>query len=228
VRAGPQARARRGKRRRGGAQRSRLDAISVKQDGKAASATTISRKRSVFANVIRYAVELEEMPSNPLDRMSWTPPKVSEVVDRRVASCPYMAGRRAIPPRPAACSGRAGNGRGLAGADGVEGVLGGGQRDPGQGAGQGHDGAVVPAWPASETLAVAVVMRTVTALPGAEMTSGAVSPDWPTGIALGVGDLAGTYTGARIQGRLPDALIRRVMGVLVIAIGARYLWAGLD
>ena len=56
---------------------------------------------------------------------------------------------------------------------------------------------------------------------------GSVSPDWPTGIALGAGGLAGAYTGARIQGRLPDVLIRRVMGMLVIAIGARYLWSGL-
>jgi uncharacterized protein len=56
---------------------------------------------------------------------------------------------------------------------------------------------------------------------------GPVSPDWPTGVALGVGGLAGAYTGARIQRRLPDVLIRRVMGVLVIAIGARYLWVGL-
>jgi hypothetical protein len=68
-----------------------LDAISVKQDGKAASATTIARKRSLFANVIRYAVELEEMLSNPLDRLSWTPPKVSEVVDRRVVVNPRQA-----------------------------------------------------------------------------------------------------------------------------------------
>src|SRR5215467_9033232 len=51
--------------------RAALDAISVLQDSRAASATTIARKRSVFANVIRYAVELEEMPSNPLDRLSW-------------------------------------------------------------------------------------------------------------------------------------------------------------
>jgi hypothetical protein len=56
---------------------------------------------------------------------------------------------------------------------------------------------------------------------------GSVAPDWPTGIALGVGGLAGAYTGARIQGRLPDAVIRRVMGVLVVAIGVRYLWSGL-
>jgi uncharacterized membrane protein YfcA len=55
-----------------------------------------------------------------------------------------------------------------------------------------------------------------------------VSPDWPTGIALGIGDLAGAYTGARMQHRLPDRVIRRVVGVLVIAIGARYLWSGLS
>lgn len=54
-----------------------------------------------------------------------------------------------------------------------------------------------------------------------------IAPDWPTGIALGVGGLAGAYTGARLQARLPDRLIRRVMGVLVIVIGTRYLWAGL-
>jgi uncharacterized protein len=57
---------------------------------------------------------------------------------------------------------------------------------------------------------------------------GPVAPDWPTGIALGLGGLAGAYTGARIQRRLPDLLIRRVMGVLVAAIGARYLWLGLS
>jgi uncharacterized membrane protein YfcA len=56
---------------------------------------------------------------------------------------------------------------------------------------------------------------------------GSVAPDWPTGIALGIGGLAGGYTGARIQRHLPDTLIRRVMGVLVVAIGVRYLWSGL-
>ena len=53
------------------------------------------------------------------------------------------------------------------------------------------------------------------------------APDWPTGIALGVGGLAGAYTGARIQSRLPELLIRRVMAALVVAIGIRYLIAGL-
>ena len=53
-----------------------------------------------------------------------------------------------------------------------------------------------------------------------------VAPDWPTGIALGAGGLAGGYTGARIQSRIPDLLIRRLVGVLVIAIGAYFLWSG--
>jgi uncharacterized protein len=56
---------------------------------------------------------------------------------------------------------------------------------------------------------------------------GSVAPDWPTGIALGIGGLAGAYTGARLQSRMPDAVIRRLIGVLIIAIGIRYLWSGL-
>lgn len=54
-----------------------------------------------------------------------------------------------------------------------------------------------------------------------------MAPDWPTGAALGVGGLAGACTGARIQSRVPGALIRRLAGILVIAIGVRYLWPGL-
>ena len=57
---------------------------------------------------------------------------------------------------------------------------------------------------------------------------GAIAPAWATGVALGIGGLAGSYTGARIQARLPETLIRRMVGVLVIAIGARYLWSGLS
>jgi uncharacterized membrane protein YfcA len=55
---------------------------------------------------------------------------------------------------------------------------------------------------------------------------GSVAPDWPTGIALGVGSLAGAYTGARLQRRLPGVLIRRLM-----ARGrhrTRCLWSGLS
>ena len=44
---------------------------------------------------------------------------------------------------------------------------------------------------------------------------------------LGLGGLAGGYSGARIQSRMPDVLIRRLVGALVIAIGAYYLSSGL-
>ncbi len=52
------------------------------------------------------------------------------------------------------------------------------------------------------------------------------SPEWATGIALGAGGLVGGYTGARLQPRLPELLIRRVMAVLLLAIAARYLFIG--
>ncbi len=84
---------------------------------------------------------------------------------------------------------------------------------------------VAPAALASTFVTSVAGVITFTAL--SMHTHGSVAPDWPTGIALGVGGLAGGYTGARVQSRLPDLLIRRVLGVLVVAIGTRYLVAGL-
>jgi uncharacterized membrane protein YfcA len=55
----------------------------------------------------------------------------------------------------------------------------------------------------------------------------AVGPDWGVGLALGVGGLLGGYTGARLQPHLPEVIIRRLLGVLVLAIGARYAWLAL-
>ena len=56
---------------------------------------------------------------------------------------------------------------------------------------------------------------------------GSVAPDWPTGIALGLGGLAGGYVGARMQPRLPEQIIRRLLALVVVAIGVRYLVIGL-
>ena len=88
--------------------------------------------------------------------------------------------------------------------------------------------------PAAEVAPAALASTFVTSVAGvvtfailAVHQHGSVAPDWPTGIALGLGGLAGAYTGARIQSRLPDAAIRRIVGVLVVAIGVRYLWSGL-
>ena len=81
--------------------------------------------------------------------------------------------------------------------------------------------AVAPAALASTfvTSAAGVVTFTLLAL----HHHGSIAPDWPTGIALGAGGLAGGYAGARVQGRPPETLIRRALGVIVAAIGVRYL-----
>lgn len=85
--------------------------------------------------------------------------------------------------------------------------------------------------PASQVAPAALASTFVTSVAGVVTFTilsmheqGPVAPDWPTGIALGVGGLTGAYAGARVQSRLPELLLRRLVGVLVIAVGARYLW----
>jgi len=56
---------------------------------------------------------------------------------------------------------------------------------------------------------------------------GPVAPDWGVGIALGAGGLAGGYLGARLQPRLPEVTICRLLGLLVLAVGIRYGWLAL-
>jgi uncharacterized protein len=88
--------------------------------------------------------------------------------------------------------------------------------------------------PASEVAPAALASTFVTSLGGVitftilSISEGPVAPNWPTGIALGIGGLLGGYLGARMQSRLPDVLIRRVVGVLAIAIAALLLRSGLD
>ena len=68
-----------------------LDAVAVTLEGKPAGATTIRRKRAVFHNALQYAVEIEELADNNLDKLGWRAPKVSDVVDRRVVINPAQA-----------------------------------------------------------------------------------------------------------------------------------------
>jgi uncharacterized protein len=56
---------------------------------------------------------------------------------------------------------------------------------------------------------------------------GPIAPDWTIGIALGMGGLAGGYLRARLQPRLPESLIRRVLGLVVLAIGVSFGQRGL-
>ena len=58
----------------------------------------------------------------------------------------------------------------------------------------------------------------------ATQAHGSISPDWPVGIALGVGGLGGGFLGARLQPLLPELAVRRLLALVVLAIGVRYIW----
>lgn len=64
--------------------RAALDALALKLDGKAAAAKTVKRKRAGFHHFVEYAVEIEELDSNPLHKVKWTPPQAAETIDPRV------------------------------------------------------------------------------------------------------------------------------------------------
>ena len=55
---------------------------------------------------------------------------------------------------------------------------------------------------------------------------GAIAPEWTLGLAMGAGGLVGGYLGARLQPRMPETLIRRSLGLIVLAVAARYLLRG--
>jgi len=84
--------------------------------------------------------------------------------------------------------------------------------------------------PAAEVAPAALASTFVTSLGGVltftllSISHGPVAPNWPTGIALGIGG----YLGARMQSQLPDILIRRIVGVLAVAIAAQFLRNGLS
>jgi hypothetical protein len=58
----------------------------------------------------------------------------------------------------------------------------------------------------------------------AGLHGGPVAPDWRLGLALGAGGAVGGYCGARLQPRLPEEAIRRLLGAVVSVIGLRYAW----
>ncbi len=85
--------------------------------------------------------------------------------------------------------------------------------------------------PASEVAPATLTSTLVTSIAGvvtflvlSVQHAGSVAPDWTIGFALGAGGLAGGYVGARLQPRLPEVTIRRLLGLLVIAVGVRYAW----
>ena len=66
-----------------------LDALAVRMDGRPAAAHTVSRKRRVLYNALRYAMrERGLLAAHPIDAVDWTAPAVAEVIDRRVVASP--------------------------------------------------------------------------------------------------------------------------------------------
>ena len=65
-----------------------LDALILRLDGTRAAATTITRKRAVFHGCLSYAAELGLLEANPLDRITWRPPRLSRSADPRSAATP--------------------------------------------------------------------------------------------------------------------------------------------
>ncbi|MFZ3495814.1 tyrosine-type recombinase/integrase [Streptomyces sp. 5.8] len=71
-----------------------LDALSRKIDGKPSAAKTAVRKRSAFSEVLGTAVDKGYFTENPLARVKWKPPVVSEVVDPACVPNPTQVARQ--------------------------------------------------------------------------------------------------------------------------------------
>ncbi|MFF7052182.1 tyrosine-type recombinase/integrase [Streptomyces griseorubiginosus] len=68
-----------------------LDSLKATLSGAPAAAETVRRKRAVLFNALAYAVELGELPENPVTLVKWKLPKVTKEVDRRVVVNPRQA-----------------------------------------------------------------------------------------------------------------------------------------
>lgn len=52
----------------------------------------------------------------------------------------------------------------------------------------------------------------------------AVRPDWALGLAFGLGGLAGTYLGARMQKRVPQNWLKVLLAALLAGLALHYAW----
>jgi uncharacterized membrane protein YfcA len=53
--------------------------------------------------------------------------------------------------------------------------------------------------------------------------SGSIAPDWAVGIAIGIGGLAGGWVGTGLQSKIPEAALKRTLGVIALALAVRYV-----
>ncbi|MCX4987277.1 MULTISPECIES: sulfite exporter TauE/SafE family protein [unclassified Streptomyces] len=83
--------------------------------------------------------------------------------------------------------------------------------------------------PVSQVAPAALASTFATSLVGASTfallsltRSGSIAPDWFLGLTCGLGGLIGGYLGARIQPRLPENLLRLLLGTLAAGLGTLY------
>ena len=80
--------------------------------------------------------------------------------------------------------------------------------------------------PAQVIAGPALIGTLITSLAGIgsfEMLGHSARPDWMLGLFFGAGGLLGSYCGARLQKRLPERLIRLVLGLLLAFLAAGYI-----
>lgn len=65
-----------------------LDNLAIRQNGKAAAPSTITRRRATLHGALRYAVELKLLQAHPFETVSWKAPQNDEKVDPRVLANP--------------------------------------------------------------------------------------------------------------------------------------------
>jgi uncharacterized protein len=57
---------------------------------------------------------------------------------------------------------------------------------------------------------------------------GTIAPDWALGLWLGAGGFAGSYLGARLQRRIPETSIRKLLGLIACLVAVRYIQEGIQ
>ena len=75
-----------------------LNALSRLLNGATAAPNTITRKRMVYNNALRYAVERRRLPTNPLQFIDWSPPETDDEIDFRWVPSPEQGGPCSMRP----------------------------------------------------------------------------------------------------------------------------------
>ncbi len=68
-----------------------LTGLSTRLDGKKTAASTITNRRTVLNNALRYAVSRRRLAENPLPSVDWTPPPTDDEIDWRYVPNPEQA-----------------------------------------------------------------------------------------------------------------------------------------